>query len=218
VRRPPGSAAVAAIVVAACAAATARAGDAAAPSSSAPSAARCAGHRYKVRNLLDPAAADVSLRPRRATVRGLRGLEAPRRVTGSTPRLRPVEYRTYRVRAPLVAGRRLPTGDIVLVVGRPPATMHVVFPDTHVCEDIVSGIMGQEIHVASDEVENLCGVMPTKRWRRLGGRAEIVGVGFLAAPGAPGLVGAAPNRLEIHPAVSFAATSRCRGVAGTFPA
>jgi len=143
-------------------------------------AARCNGERWNVRNLLDRAAADVSLRPRASTVPALLALRPPRRVTASTPRLRQVEYRTYRLRVPLVAGRRLPNRDIVLVLGVPPATIHVVFPDTHACENIVEGDQGQEIHVASDEVENLCGVMPIGRWQRLRGRADVTGVGFFA--------------------------------------
>jgi len=180
-------------------------------------AARCNGERWNVRNLLDRAAADVSLRPRATTVPALLALRPTRRVTASTPRLRQVEYRTYRLRVPLVAGRRLPNRDIVLVLGVPPATIHVVFPDTHACENIVEGDQGQEIHVASDEVENLCGVMPIGRWQRLRGRADVTGVGFFAVRHPQALAGAAPSGLELHPALGFA-SSNCRGVAGGFPA
>lgn len=213
--RPGRTLAAAAAVGLAVAAGPARAGDDGAPSASA--SAACAGNRYAVRNLLDAAAEDVSLRPQATTVARLRALRAPRRVTNATPRLRPVEYRTYRLRAPLVAGRRLPGGDILLVLGTERAPIHVAFPDTHSCEDIVTGILGQDIHVASDQVENLCGVMPTDRWRRLRGRADLTGVGFFAVPRADVQPGAAPTGIELHPALSFT-TSSCRGAPGAFPA
>jgi hypothetical protein len=66
-------------------------------------------------------------------------------------------------------------------------------------------------------VENLCGVMPVGRWRRLRGAADVTGPGFFAVLHPRMLPGAAPNGLTLRPALGFT-SSNCRAAAGAFPA
>jgi hypothetical protein len=179
-------------------------------------ATRCAGERWAVRNLLDADAANVDYRPTATSVPRLRSRRPPRLVTSTTPRLRPVEFTTYALHVPLIAAQRSANGDTAVVVGAPPKTLVVVFPDTHRCADVVEGPKGQDIHTAGDEFEGYCGVAPRNRWQRLSGRAALSGVGFFSAPHAKPLPGSAPKGIELHPALSFSARS-CVHVRGHWP-
>jgi hypothetical protein len=183
---------------------------------SAAATTRCAGERWAVRNLLDADAARVDYRPTARSVPRLRSLRPPRRVTSTTPRLRPVEFTTYALHVRLIAARRFANGDTAVVVGAPPKTLVVGFPDTHRCAAVVEGPKGQDIHTAGDELEGYCGVMPRNRWQRLSGRATLSGVGFFSVPHANPLPGSAPRGIELHPALSFSAPS-CTRTRGRWP-
>ena len=179
-------------------------------------ATRCAGERWAVRNLLDADAARVDYRSIATSVPRLRSRRPPRLVSPATPRLRPAEFTTYALRVRLIAARRFANGDTAVVVGAPPKTLVVVFPDTHRCADVVEGPKGQDIHVAGDEFEGYCGVAPRNRWQRLSGRAALSGVGFFSVLHPKPLPGSAPRGIELHPALSFSAPS-CARVRGRWP-
>jgi hypothetical protein len=181
-----------------------------------PPTTRCTGDRWAVRNLLDADAANVDYRPVTTSIPRLRSVRPTRVVRPTTPRLRPVEFKTYLLHVPLIAARRFASGDTALIVGAPPKTLVVVFPDTHRCADVVEGPKGQDIHVAGDEFEGYCGVAPRNRWQRLSGRAALSGAGFFSVPHPQPLPGSAPKGIELHPALSFSARS-CARVRGRWP-
>ena len=178
--------------------------------------ARCAGERWAVRNLLDADAANVDYQPTGSSVPQLRSLRPPTVLTPATPRLQPVEFETFALHVQLVAARRFANGDSALVVGTPPKTLVVVFPDTHLCADVVEGPKGQDIHVAGDLFSGYCGLAPTTRWQRLSGRAAISGVGFFTVRHTKPLPGSAPGGFQLHPALWFSAPA-CARVGGRWP-
>ena len=160
----------------------------------------CGYARWPVKNLLDPAAVRVKLNGRRSHISDLRKLPRPSGINNTTPRLSPVELGSYAIDAPLIAARRMPSYDTVAVIGRPPDTMLVVFPDTHLCNDIGLGPHGGDIHSASDGFNADCGPsIPSDHWTRLSGDAAIIGVAFFDVKHKTAIPGAAPNGLERIP-------------------
>jgi hypothetical protein len=177
----------------------------------------CGHVRWPVKNMLDPGAGLVSLDALPTDIAHLESLARPAGVGATTPRLRPFEFRSYSITAPLIAARRLPSHDTVAVVGRPPDTMLVVFPDTHLCSDVGLGRHGGDIHSAGDGFNADCGPsIPSDHWQRLSGNADIAGVAFFDVRHANAIAGAAPNGLELHPVFSFWAP-QCRHVPGRWP-
>jgi hypothetical protein len=164
--------------------------------------------RGAVKVLADPAATRVNFRPRPATVEELRRVPRPRRIENQTPRIAPVEFTTYRVKAFVVAARRVTrTGDIELVIRgrRPEHTIVVAFPDEG-CPTFGESERADQIHEAEHSFTGPCGTRLTTAWTRLRGNATIVGVGFFAARRSSSY--AAPNGFELHPALSFE-TANC---------
>ena len=180
-------------------------------------ASSCGSERWTVRNLFDPTALQVDLHAAPADIHYLRSVPRPARVGPATPRLRPLEFRSFAIKAPLLAARRLPSHDTVAVVGKPPDTMLVVFPDTHLCEDVGLGPHGGDIHSAGDGFNADCGPsIPSDHWQRLTGDAEIAGVAYFAVRHSSSTPGAAPTGLELHPVMSFWAPG-CRQLNARWP-
>jgi hypothetical protein len=174
----------------------------------------CGHERWNVKTLLDPAAPRINYTPRPTTVNRLLALPRPRSVGSQTPRLAPVEFRTYSLHTPVVAARRIQSFDTLLVIGRPGHMMLVVFQDTHTCLDQTVGPKGGEIHDATDQFNADCGpAIPYDHWQRLSGAADITGVSFFDVRHATPIVGAAPNGIQLHPALNFSAP-KCRQVDG----
>lgn len=174
----------------------------------------CGHERWQVKTLLDPAAPRINYAPRPTTVNRLLALPRPHSVGPQTPRLAPVEFRTYSLHTPVVAAKRVQSFDTLLVIGRPGHTMLVVFPDTHTCLDQTVGPKGGEIHDATDSFNADCGpAIPYDHWQRLSGTADITGVSFFDVRHATSTFGAAPNGIQLHPALGFYA-SNCRQVVG----
>ena len=81
--------------------------------------------------------------------------------------------------------------------------MLIVFPDTHTCLPM-PGPHGGDIHSATDGLYADCGPsIPSGRWVPLRGTADIEGVGFWQPQRGAPTKWSAPNRLTLHPALSF---------------
>jgi hypothetical protein len=178
----------------------------------------CGRERWPVKTLLDKAARRINYAPRWTTVERLRALPRPKsNIRATTPRLRPYEFRTYRLSAIVMAARRLPKSRDTLLVIRgatPGATMLVAFPNTHECLEINVGPKGGDIHNASDEFNADCGPsIPSDSWQRLRGLATIAGVAYFDVRHSNKAHGEAPSGIRIHPALSFF-SSGCRQVFG----
>jgi hypothetical protein len=89
--------------------------------------------------------------------------------------------------------------------------MLISFPDTHTCLPD-PGAHGGDIHSATDGLNADCGpAIPSDRWVKLGGEADVSGVGFWEPRHATAQPWAAPNGIALHPALSFYAYG-CRVV------
>lgn len=199
--------ALAAAILASVAAGTARPGTA--------TRTLCGNERWNVKMLLDPAATRIDFAPRATTVESLRALPRPPDVTTTSPRLVPVEFRTYSLHVKLVAVRRTASLDTQLAVqGKTPgSTMVISFPDTHACLPN-PGPHGGDIHSATDGLNADCGpAIPFDHWTRLHGTADVAGVGFWEPRHTTPTKWSAPNGLTLHPALSFYAHG-CMQVGG----
>jgi hypothetical protein len=169
----------------------------------------CGVERWPVKTLSDRAARRVNFRPRRSTVSALRRLQRPARVPER--RIRPVEFRTYRVRVRLVEAKLEDDRDVHLVVADPRragATMIVELPDV-ACSGPNRSVKRATMRRARRAFERSCGPPSSSRFVPLRGTATIVGVAFFDR--LHGQRGLAPNGIELHPLVRFA-SSNCQPV------
>ena len=173
-------------------------------------AARCPGtFRWPVKTMTDPAARGswASARPKVTTIHALvHRTDRPHRLTGSTPRQAGAERTIFRVRARLVASEASASpsgdGDIRLVIADPTTgeTMVVAFPDPN-CAPASHSPKRSQMSMARVFFIARCQFPPLGRYASLRGTATITGVGFWAAKGNGH--GAAPNGIELHPALGF---------------
>jgi hypothetical protein len=162
----------------------------------------CGGFRWPIKTLSDGDAKRVDYTPRTTTVKRLRSLARPTNLQSSTPRLRRVEFRTYRVTADLVVAARMADHDIHLVIEAPTAhhkRMVVDFPDPR-CPGARISPKKAAMRRARARFEDACGSIGTSRVK-LQGRVTLVGVGFWDDPN-PGR-NSAPNGIELHPVLAF---------------
>jgi hypothetical protein len=160
--------------------------------------ALCGIERWDVKTLTDSGARKLDLRPRLTSVWTLTRLRV--RPTLSGPRRSPVETTVYQMRARLVASRAEADQDIHLIVAgvkHPAATMIVEFPHP-ACTVGAPAALRQRMSAARTAFLRACGQPPAT----LTGTATITGVGFVDVPHA---TGAAPNGIELHPVLGFAA-------------
>jgi hypothetical protein len=165
----------------------------------------CGGARRNIGLLLDAAARRIDFSPRPTTVEALRAVAHPPYVTSASARLRPVEFHNYRLHVRLIAVTRTASLDTVLAVrGRhADSTMLIAFPDTHTCLPN-PGVHAGDIHSATDGLNADCGPsIPFGRWLPLRGTADVAGVGFWRPQRETRPKWSAPNRLTLHPALSF---------------
>jgi hypothetical protein len=171
------------------------------------SALQCGVWRWPVKTLSDPAATQVNYTPRRTTVRHLRLLAPPSSLSSDTPRIRPLEYQTWRVRAKLVEAVREDDQDYHVVIRVPSAprkTMIIEFPDVS-CNGARTSPIRAAMRHARTQFENLCGSVSTS-FVDLRGRVRVTGVGFWDE--IHGQTGVAPNGIELHPVLRFAGSCR----------
>jgi hypothetical protein len=168
----------------------------AAPSNGAlPATARCGRELWAIKVLTDPAAGQVQLAPRMATVQGLTALPAP--PDSYTRRRTAAEKRTYAVRA-TVTGYKLETdSDIHLVLQQGGSTMIAEIPDPACMSN--SRVRAQvakaraaflHLHPLAKQCFNCMHVT-----------ASLAGVGFFDR--LHGQHGVAPDGIELHPVLVY---------------
>jgi hypothetical protein len=164
-------------------------------------AVKCGTERWPIKTLSDKNASKVDFNATKTTVKHLRSLNRPD-VHLDSPRLKPVEYHTYKVRAALIETAHEDDRDYHLVIASPAhhhKTMIVEFPDTH-CKGAASSIKKRAMKRARSKFENACGPISSS-FKTLHGVAVIKGVGFWDFD--HGQNGVAPNAIELHPVLNF---------------
>jgi hypothetical protein len=169
------------------------------------SALKCGVWRWPVKTLSDQAASQVDYSPRTSSVRRLRTLDPPSSLSTDTPRIEPVEFTTYRVRAKLVGAVIEDDRDVHLVIRSPASrrkTMIVEFPYVR-CNGARDSKKRAAMKRARAAFTNACGSIGTS-FVDLKGRVRVTGVGFWDE--IHGQTGVAPNGIELHPVLRFRGT------------
>ena len=171
----------------------------------------CGVQRWAVKTMTDPAAKRVSLAARRSTIDTLIRQRAPAHLP--VTRLGGIERTTFQVGARFVSAKIEADGDVHLVIASPTSgrTMIAEFPSlactTH-------GVAAGRIHRARATFDRVCGTQSRSGFTRLAGSGTVTGVGFFDYR--HGQTGVAPNGIELHPVLTFNATS-CATIAGPPP-
>jgi hypothetical protein len=162
----------------------------------------CGAERGLVKTLQDPAATRINRVALQTTIGKLTRLTAPRLRPANT-RIAPVELRTYRVRARLIAMTLTDASDIKLVIAdsRTGVNMIAKFPAPW-CTLNAPPALKALMNKARTAVETACGT-PGANFAIIGGNATITGVGYFES--VHGQRGVAPNGIEIHPVLGFSA-------------
>lgn len=177
---------------------------------SAPTRVPCGVWRWDVKTLSDSHKHDVNFTPQAVTVQHLRTLQAPGSLGTNTPRIWPVEKKTYVVHAQVLKATIEDDSDIHLVIavaGSSSQTMIVEFPDPH-C--VASAFKRPAIAAARAALLSNCGAISSSSFTNLTGTVDVSGVGFWDE--IHGQTGVAPNGIELHPALRF--TGTCNPVGG----
>lgn len=166
---------------------------------------KCGAWRWGIKTLSDLKASAVDFTPENSTVQELRDLTPPA-LGRRTPRIWPVEFTTYRLRANLLAHkwvccRDKDDGDYHLVLSDPSdnkLTMIAEITDPDCPGSRESHRVGAFRAVRST-YRTLLGTPPRGRFRTFSRPREIIltGVGFFDA--VHGQRGVAPNGIELHP-------------------
>ncbi|MDP9223033.1 MAG: hypothetical protein M3P18_04120 [Actinomycetota bacterium] len=167
----------------------------------------CGVERWAVKTLSDAAASSVDYHARHVTVDHLRGLPAPS-VGTYTPRIRPYEYRSYRIHVRLKAAVLEDDHDIHVVVAQPHHRRHTMIlelPDTH-CQGAAGSIKRHAMWRSRRRFIAACGTVSSS-FRELHGRAIVKGVAFFDIN--HGQTGVAPNAIELHPLLRFRPRGNC---------
>jgi hypothetical protein len=145
------------------------------------------------------------------TVQALRTrTDQPASLHTDTPRIWPIEKKTYIVRARVISAKIEEDSDIHLVISQRNATsrkMIVEFP-APTCVD--SAFKRPAIGAAREAMLSNCGAVSSSHVTELMGNVEVTGVGFWDE--IHGQTGVAPNGIEIHPVLKF--TGDCSGGGG----
>ncbi len=168
-------------------------------------ALKCGVWRWPVKTLSDQAASQVDYSPKTSSVRRLRRLDPPSSLSTDTPRIEPVEFTTYRVRAKLVGAVIEDDHDVHLVIRSPASrrkTMIVEFPYVQ-CNGANDSAKRAAMKRARASLTNACGNIGTS-FVDLKGRVRVTGVGFWDE--IHGQTGVAPNGIELHPVLRFRGT------------
>jgi hypothetical protein len=174
----------------------------------------CGGHeRWAIKTLFDePQASQVDFaHPVRTTIDRMRALRSrPEKVSSRVGRIRPVEFRVYRLRATLHEAKLEPDDDIHLVIHdeNPEDTMIIEFPDTRCTAAMLSTKSQQMAEAREDFLTHITGCRGGQRpslrsFTEIGGRATITGVGFWDVKHGTAQRGRAPQDIELHPVLAF---------------
>ena len=186
----------------------------------------CGEERWGVKTLTDtttkPGAGDIDVaHPVTTTVEKLRKLndkgkvsngKPPKNLSGDTPRKAPVETTVYKVKALLMSMRREDDKDIHLVIADPKigGSMIVEFPDAS-CTTEATAARRTDMESALDGLKSACNGVPaigSEKVVTLQGKVSLSGVGFFDLIHGQG--GVATNGIELHPVLSFNASSCSR--------
>src|SRR5215218_7707670 len=165
----------------------------------------CGVERWPVKTFTDDAASEVTFRHGNTTVYSLRRRGKGYSMFGE--RWKPVELKTYRVRADLQEGAIERDGDIHLVIaepGRPRLRMIAEFPKSS-CVRSAPPVRRRQMAAARRAFQRACGRPSSSRFDALTGSATIIGVGFFDF--IHGQKGVAPNGIELHPVLRFSSRS-----------
>ena len=173
----------------------------------------CGVWRWSVKTLSDPDRTDVNFDPQLTTVQSLRTRDdQPADLHTDTPRIWPVEKKTYTVKARVISAKVEDDSDIHLMISQRDATsrkMIVEFPEP-TC--VPSAFKRPAIAAARNAMLSNCGGISSSHFTELTGKVEVTGVGFWDE--IHNQTGVAPNGIELHPVLRF--TGDCAG--GTGPA
>jgi hypothetical protein len=183
----------------------------------------CAGHeRWKIKVLADDEAGQLNKTAKTVTVDQLRANETrPEKVSAQVGRIRPVEFRRFRVHASFEAAFREGDGDLHVVIHDPlhdgePEELHsmiIEFPNPS-CEPQNSSAYVTLMTKARDNFVNLVkrciGYTGTFGAPvRFAGHATVTGAGFWDLKHGNPQRGRAPNDLELHPVLKLSQAT-CR--------
>jgi hypothetical protein len=162
----------------------------------------CGGFRWPVKTLSDTAASLVDYLPRTVTVKRLRSLDPPSNLESDTPRIHPVEFHTYKVKAELIGASLMADHDYHVVISAPTdryKRMIVELPDVR-CPGARRSYKRHALRRARARFTRACGSIG-KRFVNLNGSVTLVGVGFWddRHPGR----NSAPNGIVLHPVLKF---------------
>jgi hypothetical protein len=179
--------------------------------------AKCRGEeRWSIKTLTDSEAGQVNTTTTGATVGELRANDTrPDKVSSKGTRIRPVEFRRYRVHASLRKAIREDDGDLHVVISDPShdgeadpqETMIIEFPDT-TCAPQSSSAYAPQMAAARASFVALVkrctgyqGTFGSLRAFRL--HATVTGVGFWDVKHSTPQLGHALNDLELHPVLKL---------------
>jgi len=160
-----------------------------------------------VKTLSDSDASSVNFTPVGTTVPHLRALAAPAELPQSS-RISPTELAVYSLTVKVVEFKLEDDRDIHLVIADPSdasLTMIVEFPDASTCAGAVSSARAAEMRGARDSFTATFGQPSSSHFTMISGTATLTGVGFFDFK--HGQTGVAPNAIELHPVLSFSASS-----------
>ena len=159
---------------------------------------QCGTERWPVKTLTDPAASQVTLAPKPATVEELTGLPVPDGFGRDAERLEP-EFHAYTVAATLVEFKEEADSDIHLViVGASGESMIAEIPDPGCAQG--SRVLPQ-ISRARAQFVGRFGQPSRTSWHEVNASVTVTGVLFFDV--LHGQTGVAPNAVELHPVVDI---------------
>lgn len=170
--------------------------------------ASCGRERWDVKTATDPAAGQIKLDPKTATVGELGALPTTNPNNPDQPRDSGVESTVYRVTAELVEAKRESDSDFHLVLRDGSATMIAEIPDAPACTEPP---ITPEVSVLERQIESARNAFIQEFGEpqsypapglKIGHQVTITGVGFFDVP--HGQTGVAPfNAIELHPVLSI---------------
>ncbi len=172
--------------------------------------ANCGTERWDVKTLSDPAASQVNFAPAARTISSLLGLNRPAQVSMHTPRLDPVEFTVYRVRARLVKSRREGDHDFHVVIADPSSPSRTMVAEVvdPTCPGAADSGRVTALSAVRHKFISLYGEPDRSSFKPVPGTpiVFIVGVGFwdiCTGTHGPGIEGRSPKCLELHPVLNL---------------
>lgn len=183
------------------------------PAPATPQAPRgeCGVWRWGVKTLSDPDRINVDFDPQLTTVQALRTRDdQPSTLHTDSPRIWPVEKKTYTVKARVISAKIEDDSDIHLVISQRNATSRKMIVEFPAPACVASPFKRPAIAAARQAMLANCGRVSSSSFTQLSGNVEVTRVGFWDE--IHGQTGVAPNGIELHPVLKF--TGDCAGGSG----